>query len=50
MKLNDKENICIFSQNASPGSGVNFAMDKSDKLRGFLESYNQMKKTLTKPQ
>jgi len=50
MKLNDKENVCIFSQNASPGSGVNFAMDKSDKLRGFLESYNQMKKTLTKPQ
>jgi predicted acylesterase/phospholipase RssA len=48
MELNKKENICIFTHCADPGSGVNFTMDETDKLRGFLESYNHMKKTLTK--
>jgi predicted patatin/cPLA2 family phospholipase len=48
MELNKKENILIFTQYVYPGSGVNFTMDQTDKLRGFLESYNKMKRTLTK--
>jgi predicted acylesterase/phospholipase RssA len=46
MQYNSKDNICIFKQNCEPASGVNFSMDETDKLRGFLESYNFMKKML----
>jgi len=50
LEMNSKENICIFLQKAEPGSGVNFAMDETDKLRGFVMSYNEIKRKLTKPQ
>lgn len=49
IKMNDQENICIFNCYSEPGSGLNFSMDEIDKLRGFLESYNFIKKIVTKP-
>ena len=46
LQYNSKDNICIFKQNCDPASGFNFSMDETDKLRGFLESYNFIKKLL----
>jgi len=44
LQYNSKDNICIFKQNCDPSSNFDFSMDETDKLRGFLESYNCIKK------